>query len=468
MVEVPAANADLTAKTESEASFYSPGVGDRLPARIAVAFGAGSLGTAAFALTPQLLLLFFLTEQLAIPAAYAGIALLLPKLWEFVTNPLVGIWSDRVATRTGSRRPFLVAGALLSPIAFAAIFAVPGFAAWEARLAFVSLAFVLSTTACSLFAVSYVALAGEFTPSPHGRTRLVAWRMGFASIGILIAGGAAPAMVDALGSGRAAYAWTGLAIALLSAAAMAAAGWSAREARFVQMPVEVSALLPQLKAVASNRDFRSLGACYLVQMASSGLNAAMLAYAARYLLGIGEAVVGLFFLVFTVATLMATPLFASAGRFLTRQRGFVLASLIYAAGMALLALLAADRQWLLWPCAVVIGIGNAGTQLFAYALLPDVVDAARASGSVAGAGVFTGIWVAGEKLGLAAGGALGGLLLAATGFVEGAGPGTPQPRSALTAILLSISLVPAALMLASLPLLCRLSTPPTSRGSLHA
>ena len=68
------------------------------------------------------------------------------------------------------------------------------------------------------------------------------------------------------------------------------------------------------------------------------------------------------------------------------------------------------------------------------------------------AGVFTGVWAAGETVALALGPAVVGLILAATGFISSEGGNTvTQPDSALTGIVLSFSLFPAAMLLLSLP-----------------
>ena len=70
------------------------------------------------------------------------------------------------------------------------------------------------------------------------------------------------------------------------------------------------------------------------------------------------------------------------------------------------------------------------------------------------AGVFTGVWTAAETLGLAVGPGLLGALLAASGYISG-GSEIPQPDSALTAVRLGFSVLPALLVLASLPVLAR-------------
>lgn len=443
-----------TTGNETEATSTHVGIGR------ALAFGVGSVGTTTFIIVPQLLLLFYMTELLAIPAGWAGAALLLPKVWELLTDPYIGWRSDRTTTRWGRRRPYLLVGALLLPVAFAAMFAAPALQGWPARLAFVTLAYLVATTAYSVFAVPYVTLTGEFSKHPDERTRLVAFRMAFVAVGILIAGALGPWLIDRWDGDRAAYAGMGLVLALAAGACMLSAFAAASTARVEPGVHGAAPLAVQLRGVWAAPRFRSLWSAYIVQMASNGANAAMLAYAARYLLGAGEALVGLFFAVFTLASLAATPAFALLGRRTGRLQGFRQATWIYAASLALLAVAVQGGDAVLLASAALAGVGNAGTQLFAFALLPEVIDADGAVAGIAGEGVFTGVWIAGEKLGLALGAAAAGLVLDLAGFVEG-GAAT-QPPGALAAVLLLFSIVPALLMAGSLAFLAN------SHWRLHA
>jgi len=81
------------------------------------------------------------------------------------------------------------------------------------------------------------------------------------------------------------------------------------------------------------------------------------------------------------------------------------------------------------------------------------VDAARTGQNRIG--VFTGVWTAGETLGLALGPGLYGLVLALGGYVSSTDSSAAQPESAVTAITLGFSLVPAVLVAGSLLLLAR-------------
>ncbi|WP_327222819.1 MFS transporter [Kibdelosporangium aridum] len=71
------------------------------------------------------------------------------------------------------------------------------------------------------------------------------------------------------------------------------------------------------------------------------------------------------------------------------------------------------------------------------------------------AGLFSGVWTAGETLGFALGPGVYGLILAIGGYVSSTGASVVQPQSAVTAALIGFTVVPVVLVLAALPLLTK-------------
>ena len=108
-------------------------------------------------------------------------------------------------------------------------------------------------------------------------------------------------------------------------------------------------------------------------------------------------------------------------------------------------------------CSALVGVGYAGCQVFPMAMLPDAaaVDARRTGSNRVG--VYTGVWTAGETLGLALGPGVFALILAAGGYVSSTDGDATQPDSALSAIVLGFSVLPALLVLLSLLWLVRYS-----------
>ncbi len=68
-----------------------------LPTRTRAGYALGGVATGSFGTVPGLMLLPYLTERLAVPAALAGIIVFAPKAWDVVLNPIAGRISDRHA-----------------------------------------------------------------------------------------------------------------------------------------------------------------------------------------------------------------------------------------------------------------------------------------------------------------------------------------------------------------------------------
>src|SRR3954451_12731090 len=144
------------------------GVLDR---RTVSGYALGSVATGTFGTVPGLVLLFFLTDTLAVPAAVAGLAVFVPKFFDVLWNPAVGSWSDRTTSRWGPRRPWMLAGGVTLPLLFVLVFTVPDLGPAAPAL-WVCLACLLSGAAYGLSQVPYFSLPAELPPRPEERPRL--------------------------------------------------------------------------------------------------------------------------------------------------------------------------------------------------------------------------------------------------------------------------------------------------------
>jgi GPH family glycoside/pentoside/hexuronide:cation symporter len=215
-------------------------------------------------------------------------------------------------------------------------------------------------------------------------------------------------------------------------------------------------LREQLRFVAAARDFRLLLTTFVVQALAIGAMLAGVDYMARVVLE-REGAATLLFVCFVGPALLLTPVWERVGRRVGKKSGYVYASLFLVAGALLLMSAQVAPAWLVFAATALVGVGYAGAQVFPLAMLPDAaaVDAHRTGSNRAG--VYTGVWTAGETLGLAIGPGLFGLLLALGGYVSSTGGTVDQPDSAVTAITLGFSLVPGLLVLLSLLWLRRYS-----------
>jgi glycoside/pentoside/hexuronide:cation symporter, GPH family len=416
------------------------------PRRVRAGYASGSLVTGAFGTVPGLLLLPYLTDTLGVKAGLAGLLVLAPKAWDVVFNPVVGRLSDRTHTRWGARRPYLLVAGLALAVLFASMFA--GVFRGGAGAAWVSLAFLASATAFALFQVPYVAMPAEMTEGtglvdPYGeRTRMMTWRVAFLAVTILVSGAVAPLVVKAFGGGIPGHRVMGVFIATMMIIGTLTVFHATRDTPTGTVVENEPTLRRQLAVAAGNRPFRVLVACFVAQAAGVAAMLAGVQFFAHHVLHNDDATTLLFICVVGPAILVM-PVWNRIGERAGKLRGYVAASLLLT--VATFALVTAP----LLPVALVylvvgfIGCGYAGQQLFGLAMLPDCIAYDTARTGRRQAGVFTGLWTAGETLGLALGPGIFGLTLQAFGYVPST-TGAPAPQSAHAelGVLLGFTVIP--------------------------
>ncbi|WP_255733967.1 MFS transporter [Pseudonocardia sp. WMMC193] len=410
-----------------------------LPSRVRRGYALGSLATGTFGTVPGLLLLPYLTDTLGVAAGLAGLIVFVPKAWDVVLNPIAG----RVSDRRGVRRPFLAWAGVGVAVTFALIFAGPGSPPAVAAV-WVLVAFVACATAYAFFQVPYNAMPAEITADPGERTRMMTWRVAVIAVAILVSGATAPLVVTAFGY-PAMGAYVGVLLLVGTVGAWLATRGVAESAR----AAPTGPLRAQLRVVAAVPDFRRLLVAFVVQALGVGALLAGVSYVARNLLA-DPAASSVLFAAFVGPALLVSPLWERWAARRGKRNGYLAATVVLVVGVLALWTVRTDLTVLAYVAAGVAGIGYAGTQVFPLAMLPDVAaDAARTSG-VNRTGVLTGLWTAGETLGLALGPGLYGLVLAIGGYAASTSGGTVQSDSALTAIAVGFTLVPAVLVAVSL------------------
>ncbi|PSK65371.1 Inner membrane symporter YicJ [Micromonospora sp. MH33] len=429
------------------------GTGGSLPRRVHAGYALGSLVTGAFGTVPGLLLLPYLTDTLGVAAGVAALLVLLPKAWDVLVNPVAGRISDRTRSRWGARRPWLLVGGLALAVLFAAIFAAP-FGTGPAAGTYVALAFLATATAFAFFQVPYVAMPAELTDDPAERTRLMSWRIAVLALAILVSGAVAPAVVTAGGDGVPGHRWMGLFVAALIVAGTVSAFLGTRSAPTGTVGESEPSLRAQLAVAGRNRPFRVLLACFVIQSAGVATVLAGVKYFADQVLRAPDSGPTLLFACFVGPALLVMPLWTRAGARLGKRAALVAASLLFAAGALALVASPALPAAGVYAVVALIGVGYAGQQVFALAMLPDCIAYDTARTGRRQAGVFTGLWTAGETFGLALGPGIYGLVLQLSGYVSSStGTAAAQSATARLGVLLGFTVLPALLVAAPVVLL---------------
>jgi len=421
-----------------------------LPRSVRIGYATGSLVTGAFGTVPGLLLLPYLTDTLGVAAGAAGLLVLAPKAWDVVVNPLAGRLSDRTRTRWGARRPYLLFSGLALAVLFASIFA--GVFRGSAGAAWVSLAFLATATAFAFFQVPYVAMPADMTEGagltdPYGeRTRMMTWRVAFLALTILVSGAVAPIVVKLFGGGVPGHRAMGVFIAALMVAGTILVFVMTKRAPTGAIVESEPTLRRQLAVAAGNKPFRVLVACFVMQAAGVAAMLAGVQYFADHVLHDHDATTLLFICVVGPAILVM-PAWNRIGERVGKLKGLVAASLLLTIGTFALVAAPVLPVMLIYGIVALIGCGYAGQQLFGLAMMPDCVAYDTARTGRRQAGVFTGLWTAGETFGLALGPGVFGLTLQIFGYVPSS-TGTPVEQSATAemGVLLGFTVVPGIIV----------------------
>ena len=146
---------------DGTATTTHPGKGDgdpRLPLREKVGYGLGDFGFNLYWANISAFLLIFYTDVMGLAAAAVGTMLLVTKISDAVTDPLMGALADRTSTRWGRFRPWMLWGALPLAVAGVLTWTVPGLEG-GGRLLWAYATFSLMMLAYTVLAMPYSALS---------------------------------------------------------------------------------------------------------------------------------------------------------------------------------------------------------------------------------------------------------------------------------------------------------------------
>ena len=424
-----------------------------------VAWAAGSLSTGSVFNAMALFGLFYMTSVHGISPALAGSLLFFTRIYDAVTDPVMGAISDRTRHRWGPQRPYLLLGCLLLGASFALFFNVPTLQG-TSMIVLLMAVLILYSTAYTVFAVPYLAMPPKLAPSYDDRTRLMSLRVFFLIIGVLAGSSGGPLLVQAAGNGTAGYSALGFGLGALVVVAGLIAFFGTRTGPTAQAGSQEAVphsnwrqAFTQVVAIFKHAPFRLLTIVKLLQLAVLALALACTPYFFRYVLERPTIEITYYLSVFSVSGLLSL----AGWRWLIGRYGkrnvYIVSIVLYSLGMlSWLGWWPGEAESLFYIRAVFNGVLANGTLLCALALLPDTMEYDELVSGENRQGIMSGIFTTVEKIAGAFGPLIVGILLQTMGFISGV-EASAQPESALLAVKLGMSLIPALLCLAAVPVL---------------
>lgn len=411
-------------------------------------YGVGGMAMSLGIEGPKALIAPFYNIILGVNPALLGTILMLARVWDAVTDPIMGVWSDNFRSRWGRRRPFLVAGGVASAVTFPLIWFVPSGVGDFAAGIYLLVTLVVFYTAFTVFCVPYTAVAMEITPDYAERTRITATRALFGSAtAVLVQWTFALAQSDLFGSPMG-----GIQVLAISygIALVAMCGIPALVAKD-RFSTQVKTQPPQpffgsLRATVTNGPFRILMALTVLIVMGHQTFTALGIYVNTYVLFGGDpkqaaVLTGLVSSLGFALGFVYVPLITTAARRWGKDR---VLSLCMASGLVG----GVSRWWIYdadWPYLqllepVLMIPATVGFWVLVNSMKADVCDHDEHENGMRREGIFSSVSTWLQKLAVAATFSLTGVFLVAVGFDQQLGG--DQSASALLGLRFGFSVMP--------------------------
>jgi oligogalacturonide transporter len=182
----------------------------KLRTRNCVAYGLGDLyGGGAFLLVSTFTM-YYLVAVVGMNPLLAGLIPGLGKIWDAVSDPLMGYLSDRTSSRFGRRRVWFLAGILPIFLSVSLIWLPVRLSTDLGLFAYYFLAYVFFYTVSTMVLVPYGALSAEMAREFKDRNKLTGFRMLFSMLAALLSGTIPQIIINAFPDQRSGHMVMGL------------------------------------------------------------------------------------------------------------------------------------------------------------------------------------------------------------------------------------------------------------------
>jgi GPH family glycoside/pentoside/hexuronide:cation symporter len=423
------------------------------PALLA-AYAAPALPGAMLLLPVYVHLPVLYADRLGLGLSLVGTLLLVARLWDVLTDPLVGVLCDR-GGRLGRRKLWLLAGLPLAMVGTGFLFLPPDGAGAIYLLGWTMLLYLGAT----MIQIPYLAWGAELSGAYHERTRISGWREGFTVLGTMVAA-ALPAVIG--GDIREGIGLLGILIMVLLPLCLLLALWRVPEPR--QHGATASFSMAGLRTAWRNGPFRRLLLAWLLNGVANGLPATLVLFYVTHVLQAPN-LGGIVLLLYFGAGIAAVPLWLSLARRYGKHRVWIGAMLWTCAVFATVPLLGAGQTTAFLVVSALTGVCLGADLALPPAMQADVIDLDTARTRQQRAGFFFALWGMATKLALAAAVGIAYPLLDLAGFDPGA---VQNDRGALFALAALYAWAPVVFKLAAIAAMWRYPITAARQERLHA
>jgi GPH family glycoside/pentoside/hexuronide:cation symporter len=409
-----------------------------LSIREKIAYGLGDTASNIIFQTVMMFLLIYYTDVVGISPAVVGTLFLVVRIFDAITDPLMGALADRTNTKWGQFRPYLLWLALPFGAISVLAFTTPELSQ-SGKLVYAFITYTLLMMVYTAINIPYSALGGVLSANPQERVSIQSYRFVFGMLGGLIVASCTLPLVDWFGQGDTAkgYQLAMLAMSTLGVVLFLSCFWGTKE-RIKYQPEQHSSFKNDLKSLWQNDQWRILCFAGLFLLTGQVLRATLAVYYVKYFLG-KEDLITAFITLGMIGSILGCACSQALAKRVCKIKAYISLQLI-AAGLCIVSyFISAEQLYLAFATYFFWNFFLQMATPLLWAKMADTIDyghwktGIRVTGMVYSAVVFF------IKLGIAIGGALAGWLLAFYGYQAE----VAQSAETLQGILLSFTVYPA-------------------------
>ncbi|ALS99907.1 MFS transporter [Lacimicrobium alkaliphilum] len=434
-----------------------------LPLREKLGYAMGDVASNFYWRVFDVFLFIFYTDVFGLPAAAVGTMMLVTRLIDAISDPLMGALADRTRTRFGKFRPYLLWGIL--PLAAAGVltFTVPDLDG-EGKLIWAYCTYIFMMLAYTFINVPYGALLGVITSDSQQRTTLTSFRfIGAFSGGTLVAW-LTPELVIRLGQGNEALGWQlTMACYGLTALVLFSISFATTRERIQPPPQQRTSITQDVRDLCANKPWLVLFVLAMTIMVTISLRASAGTFYFKYYVG-REDLIGLFTGLYMVSLALGAALTPLMTRFVDKRTLLMGLMALVAILSALFFLLSPEQITLMFVLQFAIGLALGPKSPLVFSMYADTADYSQwRTGRRATAMIFSAATFS-QKIGGALAGATIGWLLGALGYTAN----VVQSSESSLGIQLLMTLIPAAFALLSVLVVRHYSLSADQLANIHS
>lgn len=418
-------------------------------------YALGGLGVTLVTNLVMSYLNFFLTDIFGITAfAVAGI-MLVSRIVDAVTDPVMGMIADKTKSKWGRFRPWLMFFAPVLGVVIFLLFYTPAISE-EMKVVYAYVIFISYSIAVTIVSIPYYALVPVISKDANTRTLIISWKSIMCQVAVLFISAFALPIVNMFGGGQKGWAVVGAIVGVLSTLLM----WvAANGSKPYDTPVEKKTETKvkseengksngELRVLFKTKPLIILVVAFGVTMLANTLMNSTNIYYFKYILH-QEKWIPTVMSVSVISSILSSVCLPKLAAKFGKRNLFIICSVISAVPLTILGFTPNITLPLLLVLSFIVGFTTGLIISLPWAMVPDCIDFAEWKYGVQPNGLFTSAFTFVQKCGIAIGGFLSGMLLGIAGFVAN----QEQIKSSFNMILSLRNFVPAILFVLTIAIL---------------